>query len=125
MLTTLAAALGTVVSVAVSTPEPVGTLHVSICARDEFLTGRCTHSQNRPAAAEDVFVFDDVAPGEWAVQVWRDPESDGRMRTMMFGIPAEPVAISRNPPARFGPPRFADARLQIGAEPVSVSLQVR
>jgi uncharacterized protein (DUF2141 family) len=124
MLLSLIAALGSV-SVTVSTPNPEGDMYVSICSEDTFLSGACEHGLRRPATAEDVFVFDDVPAGQWAVQVWRDPEGDGEMRTMAFGIPAEPVVISNDPPMNFGPPRFRDAAVTVGEAGVELELSIR
>jgi len=123
MMSVLIAMLGSV-SVTVTTPEPVGDMYVSVCSRDTFMTGNCEHRAMRAAQSEDVFVFEDVPSGRWAVQVWRDPESDGEMRTMLFGIPAEPVAISNNPPARMGPPRFADAAIRVGADGAQLAISI-
>lgn len=124
MLLSLIAALGSV-SVSVSTPTPEGDMYVSICSEDTFLSGRCEHGQRRAASAEDVFVFDDVPAGDWAVQVWRDPEGDGVMRTMAFGIPAEPVTISNDPPMNFGPPRFRDAAVTVTEGETEIALSIR
>jgi len=123
MLLSIIAALGSV-SVTVETPNPEGDMYVSICSAETFLGGRCEHGTRRPAQSEDVFVFEDVPAGRWAVQVWRDPEGDGEMRTGMFGIPLEPTAISNNPPANFGPPRFQDAAIRVSSEPVQVRLSI-
>lgn len=124
MLLPLIALVGSV-SVTVTTPNPEGDMYVSICSQDTFLSGRCEHGQYRAATAQDVFVFDDVPAGQWAVQVWRDPEGDGEMRTMAFGIPAEPVTISNDPPMNFGPPRFRDAALTVGEDGLEVELSIR
>lgn len=124
MLLPLIAALGSV-SVTVTTPNPEGDMYVSICSQETFLSGGCEHGQYRAASAHDVFVFEDVTPGEWAVQVWRDPEGDGEMRTMAFGIPAEPVSISNDPPMNFGPPRFRDAAVTVDESGLEIELSIR
>ena len=123
MLLPLIAVLGSV-SVTVSTPNPEGDMYVSLCSEGTFLSGACEHGQRRAASAEDVFVFDDVPAGQWAVQVWRDPEGDGEMRTMAYGIPAEPITISNDPPMNFGPPQFADAAVTVTEEGAEIALSV-
>lgn len=122
LLTALLAATPVTVDIATETPE--GVMYVQLCDRETFMTSRCPHQDSARAASEMSFVFEDVPPGEWAVMVWRDPESDGRMRRGMFGVPLEPTAMSRDPRAVFGPPRFDDAMLEIGAEPVSVVISI-
>jgi len=113
------------VTVTVTTETPEGVMNVQLCNRSTFMTSRCPHQLRREADVEMDFVFEEVEPGEWAVMVWRDPESDGQMRTGTFGIPLEPTAMSNNPRAFFGPPRFDDAKLQIGSQPVLVRIQIR
>lgn len=125
MLSLIAALALTPVTLTVTTENPEGVMNVQLCDRSTFLTSRCPHQLRREAAAEMEFVFTGVQPGEWAAMVWRDPESDGRMRTGLFGIPLEPTAISNNPPASFGPPTFEDSKLEIGSEPISVRIRIR
>ena len=121
----LAAGLAlTPVTVEITTPAPEGVMYVQLCSRQTFMTSHCPHRDSAEAASEMSFLFENIPPGEWAVMVWRDPESDGVMRRGMFGVPQEPTAISRAPRAVFGPPRFDDAKLEIGAEPVSVRISI-
>ena len=114
----------TPVTVDVRTDTPEGDIYVQICDRETFLTSPCAHQDWAEAALEMSFRFESIPPGEWAVMVWRDPESDGVMRRGIFGVPLEPTAMSRSPRAFFGPPRFDDAKLDIGAEPVLVRISI-
>lgn len=61
--------------------------------------------------------FDGLAPGDYAIAVIHDANSNARLDTMM-GIPREGFGFSRNPAIGFGPPSFASARfaVTIGAE---------
>jgi uncharacterized protein (DUF2141 family) len=125
MFSLIAALALTPVTITVTTNTPDGIMNVQLCDRSTFMTSRCPHQLRREAEREMDFIFEGVEPGDWAVMVWRDPESDGQMRTGIFGVPLEPTAISNNPPARFGPPVFDDSKLEIGSEPVSVRIRIR
>jgi uncharacterized protein (DUF2141 family) len=57
--------------------------------------------------------FPGVAPGEYAVSVLHDLNSDGRTDTNFLGIPREPVGVSGEPVRRLGAPRFVDAKFQV------------
>ncbi len=122
LLTAMLALTPVTVDITTSTPE--GVMNVQLCDRETFMISQCPYQDRARAEAEMSFAFEDVPPGEWAVMVWRDPESDGRMRRGMFGVPLEPTAISRDPRAVFGPPRFDDAKLDIGTEPVLVRISI-
>jgi uncharacterized protein (DUF2141 family) len=125
MLSLIAALALSPVTVTVTTENPEGVMYVQLCERSSFMTSRCLHQLRREAEAEMAFVFEGVEPGEWAAMVWRDANSDGEMPRGMWGQPLEPTAMSNNPRALFGPPEFDDAKLDIGAEPVSVRIQIR
>jgi uncharacterized protein (DUF2141 family) len=58
-------------------------------------------------------VFDRVAPGELALSVLHDEDNDRNCRIGLIGIPKEGLGFSRNVRARFGPPDFADAKLDV------------
>ena len=58
----------------------------------------------------------DLKPGRYAIKVYHDVNGDGRMNTNAFGIPTEPYAASNNAPATMGPPAWADAVFEVGAQ---------
>lgn len=68
----------------------------------------------RPQSAQQVVVFEAVAPGEYAIAVVHDMDGDGRLATTLLGIPDEDLAISRN--AKGGPlggPKWDAAKVRL------------
>ena len=65
-------------------------------------TGDISHGR---AACE----FSNVAPGRYAVSVFHDENSNGKMDTNFIGIPREGVGASNNAVGHLGPPKFEDA----------------
>lgn len=63
--------------------------------------------------------FDHMAPGEWALLMVHDSNSNGTL-DKRFGIPREGFGFSRNPAIRFGPPSAGDVRFEV---PVGLSEQ--
>jgi uncharacterized protein (DUF2141 family) len=63
-------------------------------------------------ASESALRFDDLPSGAWAVALFHDENRNGRLDTLL-GIPREGFGFSRNPPIRFGPPRFSAARFSL------------
>ena len=53
--------------------------------------------------------FTGIQPGTYAVSVFHDENSNGRLDTNFLGIPREGVGASNNAKGHFGPPRFRDA----------------
>jgi uncharacterized protein (DUF2141 family) len=71
---------------------------------------------NRHAACE----FSGVAPGTYAISVFHDENSNGKLDTNIMGIPREGVGASNDAKGHFGPPkfdasafRFAGGRLEL------------
>jgi len=85
----------------------------------------------RPAVQESVPVDGDSAtfelqlpPGEYAFHVFHDVDDNKKMKTNFIGIPKEPTAVSNDAKGRFGPPKFKDAVVTIGDEPVTVPMNL-
>lgn len=56
--------------------------------------------------------FISVPSGTYAVSVFHDENSNGKLDTKLFGIPREGVGASNNAKGHFGPPKFAAAAFQ-------------
>jgi uncharacterized protein (DUF2141 family) len=58
----------------------------------------------------------DVPPGEYAVAVVHDENSNNQLDTSWIGIPQEGIGASNNARGRMGPPKYRDARFEVGAD---------
>ena len=56
--------------------------------------------------------------GQYALSVFYDKDNDGELTTNFIGLPKEPIALSNNAVAKFGPPKYADAVFTLDAEPI-------
>lgn len=54
-------------------------------------------------------VFTDLPPGRYAIALFQDMDSNGKLDRNFFGAPVEPVGFSRNPDASWGAPDFEQA----------------
>jgi uncharacterized protein (DUF2141 family) len=68
--------------------------------------------------------FEGLPPGNYAVAVIHDANGNARLDTML-GIPREGFGFSRNPPIRFGPPRFAAAQFPLGSDAQVQQVRIR
>ncbi|WP_296228930.1 DUF2141 domain-containing protein [Ralstonia sp. UBA689] len=69
------------------------------------------------------FVYPDLPPGRYALSVFHDANSDGKLGTNPAGIPIEPYGFSRDARGRFGPPSFDDAAIDVqGDQRVTIHL---
>lgn len=77
------------------------------------------------AAATDAHVeFPAVPPGDYALMVMHDENSNGKLDTM-FGIPREGVGFSRDPVMRFGPPKWDAARFHVPSGPSELTVTLK
>lgn len=61
-------------------------------------------------------VFENVTAGPYAISAFHDEDADFELDTGLLGIPTEDWRVSRNAEGSFGPPDFADARLELAAD---------
>jgi uncharacterized protein (DUF2141 family) len=64
----------------------------------------------KPSVQADFF---QVEPGTYAVIVYHDLNSNGKLDRNRIGLPAEPYGFSNNPSTLFGPPSFNRASFSI------------
>lgn len=77
-----------------------------------FRQGKITASQ----AAMNGLSLDGIPPGEYALSVFHDENSNAKMDTNFMGIPKEGFAFSKNPRVIFGPPSFEKTKFSIQNE---------
>jgi uncharacterized protein (DUF2141 family) len=77
-----------------------------------------------PSKAQHLRIDIDLPPGIYAVTVYEDLNSNHKLDHNLIGIPREPVGVSNNPPARFGPPHFDECSFRLGdaAQTITITL---
>ena len=69
--------------------------------------------------------FEGVPSGTYAVSVFHDENSNGKLDTNFMGIPREGVGASNNAKGRFGPPKFSAASFQLSAERTDLKVSIK
>lgn len=77
-----------------------------------------------PPNAKHVRIDTDLPPGVYAVTVYEDLNNNHKLDHNFIGIPREPVGVSNNPSARFGPPHFSECSFRLGdtAQTITITL---
>jgi 4,4'-diapolycopenoate synthase len=77
-----------------------------------------------PSNAQHLRIDTDLPAGIYAVTVYEDLNSNHKLDRNLIGIPREPVGVSNNPPARFGPPHFDKCSFHLGdtAQTITITL---
>ncbi len=68
---------------------------------------------------EVTWTLSDLPPGEYAVIAYHDENDNRELDFRILGIPKEPVGVSNNARAAFGPPRFRAAKFEVRAGDVA------
>lgn len=68
--------------------------------------------------------FQGLEPGEYAVQIFHDENDNGEMDSNLFGIPSEGYGFSNGAKASFGPPKFSEMKVVVGAEPAQTTARM-
>ncbi len=103
-----------------------GDVRVAVCSRQTFLGKTCEHVGHAPAHPGVVTVrIDRVAAGIWAVQAFHDENGDQVINRNFLGLPKEGIGFSNDAQFRFGPPRFDDAAIRLGADGGVVRFSLR
>lgn len=77
-----------------------------------------------PANSSEV-VFRDVPPGRYAVALLHDENNNGKADKAITMIPREGFGFSRDAKVRMGPPRFADAVVDISSGRRAMTIRMR
>lgn len=72
-----------------------------------------TVGEDKEIAGDHTVIFEDLAPGNYAVSIIHDENEDGTINTGTFGIPTEGFGFSRNPDIQTRAPRFSEAAVLV------------
>ena len=68
--------------------------------------------------------FSGIAPGTYAVSVFHDENSNGKLDTNFMGIPREGVGASNGARGHFGPPKFDAAAFQFSGGRLELKIKI-
>lgn len=90
------------------------------CGEDQRAQRRVVRANTRVT-----IVFNDVAPGEYAIALLHDENGNGKADKTLF-LPKEGFGFSRDAKANFGPPRFSSAAFRVESDaPVYQTIRMR
>ena len=90
-----------------------------------FSQGKQVAAAARTADGDLRVVFVDLPPGQYAVSAYHDRNSNGKLDANLLGIPSEPYGFSNDAKGSFGPPKFSDAAIDVGAQAASALVQLQ
>ncbi len=76
------------------------------------------------AGAAKSLSFADLPPGNYALSLFHDENSNAKLDTML-AIPKEGFGFSRNPKIRFGAPAFNQVAFPVAATAVTLTVRMQ
>ena len=102
-----------------------GTIMVAVYTADGFLKKPVKGSGAAADTAGNTIVFKDLPEGDYALAVYHDANSNGKMDSNMMGIPTEDYAFSNNAVGKFGPPKFDAAKFSLPAAGAKLTVSLK
>jgi len=128
---TAAAAGETTVRLVVSNVvKPDGVLLAGAYSNAEtWLGARTVASKEVPVAGnvvDNTVTFEmQLPPGDYAISVLQDLNGNRKLDTNFIGIPTEPSGSSNDAPAKWSAPKFKDAVVTVGNQPMELRITLR
>lgn len=82
------------------------------------------HAHSAISNGSAVCEFSDIAPGRYAVSVFHDENSNGKMDTNFIGMPKEGVGSSNDAKGHMGPPKFDAAAFQYSGARLELKIKL-
>ncbi|GBD88288.1 hypothetical protein BMS3Abin03_02223 [bacterium BMS3Abin03] len=71
-----------------------------------------------------VFIFDELPFGEYAIKVYHDENSNGKLDKNFLGIPTEDYGFSNNASGTFGPADYDDAKFLFNKNKMTIGITI-
>ncbi len=90
----------------------------------DFPEGEPLEGKKVAATSGSVKTVFSVEPGDYAVAVYHDENSNGKMDKRMFGIPKEPYGFSNDFRPTLSAPKFRDCQFKVGSDGKTIRVKL-
>ena len=105
-----------------------GTVHLGLYNSRENYEGKGKAFRGKIGKIENrkaVFTFDSLSYGEYAIKVYHDENSNGKIDKNFLGIPTEAYGFSNNASGTFGPADYEDAKFNFNKKEMTMEIIVQ
>ena len=74
---------------------------------------------------QSTWIIEQLAYGTYAVLAHHDINASGTMERHWYGKPKEPTGTSNDAPAKFGPPKFKNAKFQLESPTLTITVTIK
>lgn len=101
-----------------------GNLRVAVFNCKDFPDCKPVYTKSLPVVQGQQQATFQVEPGDYAVAIHHDVNSNGKMEKKMFGIPKEPYGFSNNFRPVMSAPKFNDCRVTVGSGGKTIGIKL-
>ncbi|MFN1836016.1 DUF2141 domain-containing protein [Balneola sp. MJW-20] len=103
-----------------------GEVRVAMFSSEETYTKDPVHAVVLPVKDNKViWTVDDLPFGDYAIAVYHDKNTNGKLDTNFLGIPKEAYGFSNNARGKFGPASWKDASFAVKAENIEHQISIK
>jgi uncharacterized protein (DUF2141 family) len=93
-----------------------GSVLIAVYNSEESFMKKHIASKKVTVTGKEVsLVFEDIAPGSYAITTFHDENDNDKLDTNFLGIPNEPYGFSNDARGSFGPPSYEKAKVKVNA----------
>ncbi|MVM38142.1 DUF2141 domain-containing protein [Spirosoma sp. HMF3257] len=102
-----------------------GTVYIALFKPDSgFPEGKPVEGKKADIKGNSAQTTFSLEPGEYAVAVFHDENSNGILDKRLFGIPKEPYGFSNNFRPRMSAPKFKDCQFSVDTPGKTISIKL-
>jgi uncharacterized protein (DUF2141 family) len=106
-----------------------GKIYLAMYAKEEtFLDEKATYRRDiitLPEQGSCIYNITNLSFGKYAIAIYQDQNSNGKMDNNVFGIPTEPFGFSNNPSAKWHKPKYQEAVFDFKEDRQTIGIQVK
>jgi uncharacterized protein (DUF2141 family) len=103
-----------------------GNVMVAVYKKDDKWLGAPSKGAMATVKGDSVTVsLGDLPEGEYAISLFVDENSNGKMDFNALGIPTEAYGFSNDATGNFGPPTFEKAKFSVGKDATKVTINLK
>lgn len=115
---------GITITVHVPVPGYGGSLIAGLYNEETFMKAEPLQGVDTPVLEGfATVIFTDVAPGNYGIALFHDKNGNKIMDYESNGMPKEMFGVSNNNMS-MGPPRWEDAKFEVGSEPIKMEIRL-
>lgn len=120
---TIAKPEGVTITVTVPVNSDEGSILAGLDDEAHFMQKGLQSQEGIIKDGKATLTFTNVVPGEYAIVLFQDKNSNKQMDFEANGMPLEPYGVSNNVMS-YGPPLWSDAKFEVGNDPIEMEIKL-